>query len=199
MNALRIVTADADPSVLEAYREWLPSLGHTIAAAAQSREELLAACKSLEPDLVVTDSAIAGMTSEPDALGLWRQMPIPLILVAAHVHDSLIAFAQSSPVMALLVKPLKKEDLGPAIAIAIRRFGEFQELRRDMSDLRDALQARKLIERAKGIAMKHTGLDEQKAFEHLQQMARQARRSLVDIADMVITAEAAGMGPKRKE
>jgi two-component system, response regulator PdtaR len=93
--------------------------------------------------------------------------------------------------MVFLVKPIKSDDLTPAIHVAMRRFGELQELAKEATDLRQALQDRKVIERAKGMTMKATGLDEPSAFRRLQEMAQKSNRKLVEIAEMIVTADEA--------
>ena len=96
-----------------------------------------------------------------------------------------------------MVKPIKQADLEPAIAIALRRFEQFQALRKDAADVRQALEDRKIIERAKGIFMKKTGLDEQESFRSLQKLASEKNRKLVEIAQMILTAEEV-VHPRRK-
>ena len=93
--------------------------------------------------------------------------------------------------MGYLVKPIKQADLEPAIALAVRRFEQFEALRKEAADLRQALEDRKIIERAKGMLMKKVGLDEQEAFRRLQKMAMDKNRKLVEVAQMVLTAEQA--------
>jgi response regulator NasT len=103
----------------------------------------------------------------------------------------LIARAEADHIMAYLVKPIKQADLEPAIGLAMRRFEQFESLRREATDLRQALADRKIIERAKGILMKRAGLDEQNAFRRLQKLASEKNRKLVDIASMIVTADEA--------
>ena len=100
--------------------------------------------------------------------------------------------------MAYLVKPIKQADLEPAIALAIRRFEQFQQLRQEADDLRQALEDRKVIERAKGVLMKKAQLDEQEAFRRLQKLARDKNKKIVEIARSILLAEEAfELPPKR--
>ena len=93
--------------------------------------------------------------------------------------------------MAYLVKPIKQVDLEPAIALATRRFEQFQQLQKEANDLKQALADRKVIERAKGIIMKRTGLDEQEAFRRLQKLASEKNKKLVELSAIIVTAEEA--------
>ena len=94
-----------------------------------------------------------------------------MILVSAYHDADLIARAMADHVMAYLVKPIKQADLATTIALAVRRFKEFTALQQQATDLRQALEDRKVIERAKGILMKRAGLDEADAFRRLQKLA----------------------------
>jgi response regulator NasT len=93
--------------------------------------------------------------------------------------------------MAYLVKPIKQSDLGPAIAIAMRRFAQFEALRQEAADLRQALEDRKIVERAKGVLMRRAGLDEATAFRRLQKLASDRNRKLVEAAQIILMAEEA--------
>src|SRR5262249_56114672 len=90
-----------------------------------------------------------------------------------------------------LVKPIKQEDLEPAIAIAMSRFQEIRSMRQEADNLRQALEDRKLIERAKGLLMKRAGLDEPETFRRLQKLARDKNQRLVEIAHIIVTADQA--------
>ena len=87
-------------------------------------------------------------------------------------------------------------SLEPVIALTLRRFEQFEALRREAADLRQALEDRKVIEKAKGILMKRAGLDEPEAFRRLQKLASEKSRKLIDIAQMILVAEEAVQPPK---
>jgi response regulator NasT len=97
--------------------------------------------------------------------------------------------------MGYLVKPIKQADLQPVIGLAMRRFEQFQALRQEAADLRQALEDRKVIERAKGLLMKKAGLDEQDAFRRLQKRASEKNLKLVELARMIVTADEAFQAP----
>ena len=86
------------------------------------------------------------------------------------------------------MKPIKQADLEPAISIAVRRFRQFQAVHEEAASLRQALEDRKVIERAKGILMKHAGLDESEAFRRLQKLASEKNLKLIEIATSIVTA-----------
>jgi AmiR/NasT family two-component response regulator len=195
--SLRITVADDEPLMGEFYQDALPPMGHKLLAVAQSGTELLECCRRERPDLVITDIKMPEMDGIEAANALWREMPVPVILVSAYTDAELISRAQDNPVMAFLVKPIKAATLEASIQIGARRFAELQASRQEAEDLRQALQDRKLIERAKGITMKNAGVDEAAAFRRLQDVARTTRRKLVEVAEMIITADAVFNFPRR--
>ena len=146
---------------------------------------------STRPDLVITDIKMPDMDGIDAAAQIYRNAPIPVILVSAYHDPEFIRRAEADHIMAYLVKPIKQADLEPAIGIAMRRFEQFQALRKETADLKQALEDRKVIEKAKGILMKKAGLDEHDAFRRLQKLASDKNRKLIDIAQMILTAEEA--------
>ena len=113
------------------------------------------------------------------------------LLVSAHHDPETVRRAEADYVMAYLVKPIKQADLEPAITIAFRRFEQFQALRKESADLKQALEDRKTIEKAKGILMKKSALDEHAAFRRLQKLASDKNKKLIEIARSILTAEEA--------
>jgi response regulator NasT len=186
---LKIAVADDEPRMLEFYREILPLLGHEVVGAVQTGRELVAKARAARPDLIITDIKMPDMDGIDAARQICQDEVTPVILVSAFSDPDLIERAGSNYVMAYLVKPIKQKDLEPAIAIVMRRFEEFQALRKEADNLRQAIQDRKLIERAKGILMKRTGQDEASAFRRLQKLARDSNRKLVEVAQMILTVE----------
>jgi response regulator NasT len=189
--ALRIVVADDEPDMRDYYRKLLPRLGHTVVADAANGEELIANCRMHRPDLVITDIKMPGLDGIDAALKIYEEMPIPVILVSAYSDEQLIERAEGDHIMAYLVKPIKQENLEPAISLAMRRFEQFEELRREASDMRQALEDRKIIERAKGVLMKELGLGEAEAFRRLQKTASAKNLKLIELAHTVLSMQAA--------
>jgi response regulator NasT len=188
---LRIAIADDEPDMREYFQKILPVLGHAVVSAAGTGKELVEHCRTHQPDLVITDIKMPEMDGIDAAVEIYRDHPIPVILVSAYHDSKLIERAESDHILAYLVKPIKQADLEPAIGLAMRRFAQFQSLRKEATDLRQALADRKIIERAKGVLMKRAGFDEQDAFRRLQKLASEKNRKLVDIASMIVTADEA--------
>src|SRR5438128_3850411 len=189
--SVRIAVADDEPRMRQFYEEILPVLGHQVVCSAGTGQELLAGCQRFHPDLVITDIKMPDMDGIEAAYHICRAEPVPVILVSAYDDLQLVSRAGENHIQAYLVKPIKQQDLQPAIMIAMRRFQEFHSLRKEATDLRQALQDRKTIERAKGVIMKRSGLDEPAAFHALRKLAREKNIKLVEMAEMFLTVEEA--------
>jgi AmiR/NasT family two-component response regulator len=196
-RSLKIVVADDELDMRDYFQQILPLLGHQVLGVARTGRELVELCTSTHPDLVITDIKMPDMDGIDAAVQIYRQAAIPVILVSAYHDPAFIRRAEADHVMAYLVKPIKQADLEPAIGIAMRRFEQFQALRKETSDLKQALEDRKVIEKAKGVLMKKAGLDEHDAFRRLQKLASDKNRKLIEIAQMILTAEEALEPPSR--
>lgn len=190
-RSLGIVVAEDEPLMLEFLQTGLSLLGHRVLGLARSGRELVALCRAHRPDLVITDVMMPEMDGLDAAAEIYREQPIPILIVSAYHDPDLIERARGHHIAAYLVKPIRQEDLASAIALTSQLFDEFQTLRKEAADLRQALEDRKVIERAKGILMRRSKVDEPTAFRRLQQLARNKNRKLSEIALMIVTAEEA--------
>jgi response regulator NasT len=188
-RCLRIAVAEDETFMQKYLQETLTLLGHQVLCLASTGRELVERCRTVHPDLVITDINLPEMDGLDAAREIYAQSPVPIIIVTAFHDLDLIERAEKNHVLAYLVKPIKQQDLEPAIAIALGRFQEFKAMREETDNLRQALEDRKVIERAKGILMKRAGLDEAEAFRRLQKLARDKNRKLIDIAQTILTVE----------
>jgi response regulator NasT len=190
-TGLRIAVADDEPEMRDFFEKVLPRFGHQVVAVAENGTQLVDCCLRVKPDLIITDIKMPGLDGIEASNQICKENPVPVILVSAHHDPALIARAEADHVLAYLVKPIGLADLQPAIAIAMRRFNEFKALQKDCSDLRQALSDRKIIERAKGLLMKLTNIDEKEAFQRLQQLASEKNQKLIDAAQSILAIEKA--------
>jgi AmiR/NasT family two-component response regulator len=195
-RSLRIAVADDEVFMRDYYQETLPELGHEVVATAPSGRELVEQCRAVRPDLVVTDIRMPGMDGIDAAQAIFRELRAPVILVSAYHDRELIERARAEYIQAYLIKPIKLPELEAAVALAPWRFEQFQALRKEAADLRQALEDRKVIERAKGILMKQGRLDEQEAFRRLQKLARDKNLKLIAAAGVILMAEEALQAPQ---
>lgn len=190
-QSLRIAVADDEPDMRDFFERMLPHLGHQVVSVAETGRELVEHCHNLRPDLVITDVKMPDMDGLTAAAAIYREMPLPVIVVSAYHDHECIEREELDHVLAYLLKPVKLADLEPSIALVMRRFHQFQELAKEAADLRQALADRKIIEQAKGVLMRVANLDEQEAFRRLQSLAADKNRKLIDAANMILGVEKA--------
>ena len=190
-DKLRIAVADDEADMRDWFERILPTLGHQVVSVAETGLELAEHCRTLQPDLVITDIKMPDMDGIEAAQTICAERPVPIILISAYHDAELVERAEADHVLAYLVKPIGKAALGPAIGLAMRRFSELQELRKEAADLRQALADRHVIEQAKGVLMKVTHIDERTAFRRLQQLAADKNQKLIEAAQAVLALEKA--------
>jgi response regulator NasT len=192
MNAdrrLRIAVADDEPDMLMFFREMLPHFGHEVVAEATTGRALVERCRGVRPDLVITDVKMPDGDGLTAAAEVNREGQVPVILVTAHHDADVLAATGADYIMSYLAKPVKPVDLQAAVRLAMLRFGHFQALAKEAADLRQALEDRKLIERAKGAVMRRVGVGEEEAFRRMRKIASDTNRKLADIARQLTAAE----------
>jgi two-component system, response regulator PdtaR len=190
-RALRVVVADDTATMQKFYESLIPKLGHEVVAIASTGAELVRQCDELKPDLVITDVKMPDMDGLEAAAKIYEKQPMPIIVVSSYHDDELVQRAASEHVLAYLLKPLDVNALAAQILIVMRRFEEFTILRMEANHYRQSLQDRKLIERAKGILMRTSKIEEHEAFRRMQKAASRSNKKLVEIAQTIIDADAA--------
>jgi two-component system, response regulator PdtaR len=120
---------------------------------------------------------------------LMQANPLPVVLVTSHYDAATIERAKRAGVMGCLIKPLREGELLPTVELAISHFEEFVALRKENENLKETLQARKTIERAKGIIMQREGLSEAEAFSLIQRKSMDMRKRMVEIAQAIIVSQ----------
>ena len=164
----------------------LEEAGHKVIPEATDGRQALDLTRKLYPDLVIMDVKMPNMDGITAAGIIHEENLAPVLLLTAYSQQDVVEAASSSGVIAYLVKPIKEEQLFPAIEIAISRFGDIQELEAQIARLKETLELRKLVERAKGILMELHGLNEDIAYKKLQQYAMNKRKGIKEVAQAVI-------------
>jgi response regulator NasT len=185
---LRIAVADDESFVRDYLSELLPRLGHEPLAARDGRE-LLELCRRQKPDLVITDIKMPELDGLTAAEEVNREGEVPVILLSAHHDPELRARALRGPAMAYLAKPVREEDLRSAIDLSLSRFEQLRQARREAAELRQSLEDRKVLERAKGVVGRRLGVGEQEAFGRLRKYSSDRNLKMVEVARRVLESE----------
>ena len=189
MDSLRILIADDESIRLLSLRAQLAALGHRVVAEASTGEEAIALAASTQPDLAILDIKMPLVDGIEAAERITQARPIPIILLTVYSEAQLVERAAQANISAYLMKPVSEEDLLPALTLALTRFKQFQALHREVVDLREALEARKVIEKAKGILMRRLDLTEEEAFRRLQRQSQESNRKLAQVAEAIVVAD----------
>lgn len=183
----RILIAEDEAIIRLDLREMLEEEGYQVVGEAGDGEAALKLAEDLRPDLSILDIVMPGMDGLTAAAHINdRQLSAVLILTAFSQRD-LVDKATRTGAMAYLVKPFEKHDLMPAVELAMARWTEVKALAEESRDLQSRLQARKVVEKAKGIVMKRHGLSEQEAFRSIQKMAMEQRKTMAEVAEALIS------------
>jgi response regulator NasT len=186
---LRIAVADDEPDIREFFERYLPRLGHLVASVAENGRQLVDQCRESHPDLIITDIRMPGLDGL-DAVGaIFREYEVPTIIVTGYTEPEWVERTPAAGVFSFLLKPITERELEPAISLAWRQWEQFKSLRQEAADLRQALEDRKLIERAKGVVMRRLSVSETEAFRRLRKFSSDHNLKLVIVAQRVIGAE----------
>jgi len=164
----------------------LERAGFEVVAEARDGREAVALAVEHRPDLAVMDVKMPELDGIDAARQMLEQRQIPIVMLTAFSEAALVGRAVDAGVFGYLVKPFRESDLLPAIEAARARHAELQALRDEAGSLRDALEARKLIERAKGLLMEKDGLSEAEAFARLRGASQQTGRPLREVAEAIL-------------
>jgi len=172
-------------------REMLTNLGYLVVGEVGDGRSAVNLARELKPDIVVMDIKMPGMDGIEAAKILTEEKISPVLLLTAYSQRDLVERAKEAGVAGYIVKPFQESDLAPAIEVALARFREFRALEQEVEDLQEALETRKLVDRAKGILMDTQGLKESEAFRKIQKMSMNTRKPMKQVAEAIILAHQA--------
>ena len=187
-KSLRVVIADNESIIRLDIREMLEDAGHEVVGEAINGRRAVELTRQHRPDLVLMDIKMPEMDGITAAKKIYETKIAPVILLTAFSQADIVEKAKDSGVLGYLVKPVQESQLFPAIEIALSRWQEMQGLEDELEKLKGSLEARKLIDRAKGIIMAAHKLSEQEAYRRIQQYAMQKRVPIKDVAQSIIKA-----------
>ncbi len=184
---VRVLVAEDEALIRLDLREMLEEEGFAVVAEAADGEQAVSLATEHKPDLVICDVKMPKLDGIAAAAQITEARIAPVVILTAFSQRDLIERARDAGAMAYLIKPFQKRDLLPAIEMAMSRFAEMRALETEVTDLRDRLEARKLIERAKGTLMSNHKMTEPEAFRWIQRAAMDNRTSMRAVAELVLS------------
>ena len=181
----RVLIAEDEPIIRLDLRGALEAHGYEVCGEARDGVEAVELAESLEPDLVLMDVKMPRLDGIDAARRILERRGVPIVILTAFGQDELVERAVDIGVFGYLAKPFRVQDVTAALTAARVRHAEFAEVKLQADSLREALEARKAIERAKGILMAKEGITEDEAFARLRRASQKSGRPMKLIADAV--------------
>jgi len=172
--------------------EAVTAQGGQVVGNGSRAEDVLRLVDKHRPDVVVLAVGLPDGDGVQAAREVMTVAACPVVLVIGQTDAPVVARAVDAGVPGFLAKPVRAEELGPALDVAIHRFRDIETMRRENETLRRKLESRKLVERAKGILMRRLGLSEPEAFRRIQKTAMDTRRPMADVAQALLLTEEVG-------
>jgi response regulator NasT len=184
----RVLVAEDEALIRLDLKEMLEEEGYSVVGEAADGEQAVEMAGRLRPDLVILDVKMPKMDGIAAAERIAGERVAPVIILTAFSQRDLVERAREAGAMAYLVKPFQKKDLVPTIEMATSRFAEIVALEQEVGGLHERLEARKTVERAKGVLMTEHGMTEPEAFRWIQRTAMDRRTTMRAVADAVLAA-----------
>jgi two-component system, response regulator PdtaR len=188
LTALRVVIAEDEALIRLDLKEMLEEEGYVVIGQAGDGETAVALAEQLRPDLVIMDIKMPGLDGISAADRIAGRHLAPVVILTAFSQRDLVQRAGEAGAMAFLVKPFTKADLVPAIEIAVSRFQEISVLEAEVDSLRERLEVRKLLDRAKARLQAERGMTEAQAFRWIQKSSMDRRLTMRAVAEEILAA-----------
>lgn len=189
----RILIADDEPLIRMNLRETLQEQGYLVIGEAGDGQSAVNITRQLRPDLVLLDVKMPHMDGLAAAKIIHDEALAPVLMLTAYSSRDLVDQARDAGVRGYLIKPVRDAELMPLIEVTLARWSEQTVRKRELLQLRDRLESRKLIERAKGHLMDSQGINEAQAFRRIQQLAMNNRKTMRDVAQAIMLAQQIAM------
>lgn len=188
MSKGRILVCEDEGLIALRLQASLRNLGYEVVGEAADGEEAVSRAAELDPDAILMDVRMPRLDGIEATRRIMAARPTAIVMITAFSERELVEEALAAGASGYLVKPVNDEQIEPALRVALARFAELRDLRGEVTELKDALEARKVVERAKGILMRRFQLPEDEAYQRLQKLSRDRRQSLKQTAEQLIAA-----------
>jgi response regulator NasT len=186
MVTIRVVIAEDEAIIRMDLKETLEEEGYIVVGETGRGDQAVELVRALQPDLAILDVKMPGIDGLEAAGIITAEKLCGVLILTAFSQREVIEQARDAGALAYLVKPFQKSDLIPAIEVAIGRFRELRNLTGEIDALGEQLEARKLIDRAKGLLMDECGMKESEAFTFIQRTAMSERTRMREVAERIL-------------
>ncbi|MEX2627181.1 MAG: response regulator [Ilumatobacteraceae bacterium] len=184
--SIRVVIAEDEAIIRMDLRETLEEEGYEVVGETGRGDDAVELVRDLQPDLAILDVKMPGLDGLSVADVINREKICGVLVLTAFSQREVVEQARDAGALAYLVKPFQKSDLIPAIEVAIGRFREMRNLTGEIDALGEQLEARKTIDRAKGLLIDELGIKEAEAFTFIQRTAMSERTRMRDVAERIL-------------
>lgn len=186
MQTLQTMIVEDEPEVRNLLRSHLEEMGYCVVAEAADGLQAVEAARIYHPDAIIMDIQMPNMNGIEAARSILKESPCAILFLSGFGEEALVKEAGETGAQAYLMKPFRGRELAPALEIAVRRFREGKARGQEIDKLRDTLECRKLIERAKGILMDRHRLTESEAHKRIHFQARNNNMTMREVAQSII-------------
>jgi AmiR/NasT family two-component response regulator len=184
-----VLICDDEPVIRKSLKNMLERVGFDEIMECGDGEAAVATALSRLPDMAILDIAMPRMDGITAAREIGKKLKIPIIFLTAAYDAETVRKAREAGIAAYLTKPLREQDLWPAIELAFAHAEAMETLKEEVEDLKEIIESRKVIEKAKGVLMRAQGLSEPEAFRKMQKLAMDKRKSMRQIAEAILLTE----------
>jgi response regulator NasT len=183
---LRVLIAEDEALIRLDLKEMLEEEGYAVVGEVGDGQAAVDLAGQHHPDLVILDVKMPVLDGISAAEQIAAEHIAPVVILTAFSQRELVERARDAGAMAYLVKPFTKADLVPAIEMAVSRFQEITTLESEVGNLRERLEVRKVLDRAKGLLQAEHGMTEPEAFRWIQKTSMDRRLTMRKVAEAVI-------------
>lgn len=184
--ATRVVVAEDEAIIRLDLVETLTEEGYEVVGETGRGDEAVDLVRTLEPDVTILDIKMPGLDGLSAARVIAGERLSAVVILTAFSQRDLVEQAREAGALAYLVKPFQRNELVPAVEMALGRFAELRQLAGQTESLAEQLETRKIVDRAKGQLMDGHGLAEADAFSFIQRTAMAQRTTMRNVSEQVI-------------
>ncbi|NLI00383.1 MAG: response regulator [Chthonomonadales bacterium] len=189
MHSFSVLIADDDAVIRMDLRGLLEDLGHTVVGEADNGDDACRLARSLRPSVALLDVRMPRMNGLEAAAAISRERLCPVVMLTAYSEAPFIDEASQAGVLAYLVKPVRKEEIGPALEIAQARFRELVAMEHERTELHERIETDDVVRRARGLLMRRHAISEREADRRMQAQAVTRGVPLKKIAEALLIAD----------